>query len=520
MIKQVQKKRRNKKPITTVHTKAKLIDYSACVNFTRLVDCIKLFKGLPTELHELCAFILRLYEISCYVIVRGVKDASMSDEELVTGLDKIIAALANVRVARYGELVMYQLTGNNAKWNMITALFTLEIQLFIIRNGVSPLAIENTLRIVSSLKFMVYKDISVENYTQRQLYDTMYVIASRWKSIEYSIELVKLINAFKTRLAYLCIGLHGPDIMDGSKIHKIPHGDTGKFGASLEFISDMAVIITTFEIDISVMNFFESNGTGFQSMGKTLFDYDIESCCYGLISWILEDQLPCLSDGKIKMVLKKTMLSLSLRPGERERYARYRGGIFIQDPLTIMEHCRTAQQVLYWQRRFDGKDIKNIVQRAINGVKDLVYNVLVAKIIDMFWERTSNGAFKWWSMAVLMASDFYVFKDKLLQCTEPIIIQSVGEWNLYYEGTLYITKTIDKAVVIWMIILYKKRQSTYTNYEESWDLSPIRDLLRSWSSYQDDDPEGEDDFLTDMTELEIIEKELEENSNIFIDLNK
>lgn len=515
-------KRRNKKPLTNGFVKAYLKDYSEKVKFKKLVDLLRDHIDIPTDMDELSCYLLRAYQITVHVIGQGIKDNTMTDEQAVERIDKFIENINTTIGLRYKEFSAYCLTGVFGKWNVISQFFLLKMNLLLIRNSIKNYTFENPEQCATELMCMVYDGKKIENYTQQELYDIIYTLAAKWKYMEYSPDVDTLLDALQFRASIICVGLHTDAVFDSEHPnHRIVHKEEkGQYAAAIEFISDIASMFSLFQRSIQINEFFAEEFEIYDfELDNSCKGFDVPTCCNGLLEWIIEDELPCLSDGKIKQLLKNTMLNMCLRPGEKERYARFRGGVFVKDPITVMEHCRTSQQVYHWNQRFDGKDIKSIMEKAAAGVKDMVFNIILAKIFDMYWDRSTDGEFKWWANTIITEKDFFDSRENIIQHEMPIIVEIMGEWNVFYEKILIRTITMDVAIVLWTIILFRKCNSTYKNYEVSINVAPVGQLLEKWSVGQivlneENDLDEEEENVDPMI------SELDKMDKIFVNLYK
>jgi hypothetical protein len=65
---------------------------------------------------------------------------------------------------------------------------------------------------------------------------------------------------------------------------------------------------------------------------------------------------------------------------------------------------------------------------------------------------------------------------------EPLIVQHMGEFNVFYNKKFFRTRTVEIAISLWVIISVTARDAKFKLLNNIYDLSRLSELLAEWNN--------------------------------------
>ncbi len=447
--------------------------------------------------------IKRIYDITSKILNKSVNIPEFRKKNIGDKLKNLIQLLDDSCVYNYEEFSQYDCSGVQTRWNIIALIFLcvsnlniILIRLFPVTELAPPLTQEQKKELLNEC---VIIDQSCLDYklTQMPFYNTLCCLSNRWNDLSYSDTLEKFVYRLRVRAAEIIIEAETEEILDGgetfndfkergkTKKKKDKNANQFEVHCSEEFINDVAIMFTCFIRSFTVRRFFVSIDSKFEFVEhEFLYEkedwitYDYNKLRKGFRTWLTQEANN-MQRASLKGKLSETILRLNFRPGDIEKYTRHAGGVKASSALTVIEHCRTTLQSNWWNLKLLKGGFSPIIEKWYDVLPHKrIIDALILKIINQHLETTES--FPWWNHCVLLEWDFFNFTDDVLLIDEPIIIQYMGEFNVCYDKTLYCTKQLDAAIILWVIIMDQCKNSVYKTTEETWKLTILKCLLDIW----------------------------------------
>jgi hypothetical protein len=509
--------------------------------FGTLSEALMWTGDLPEDLYSFSGYCVFLADLLASATATGWDDPDMSTDVARRRIVHLLDSLRRRKSCRLAEFNAYKLSGNYAMWTLTNTVFLIECYLLLFLLEVNPQAFERTaadvhvyLREEALLLFRPpgtssssSSGISISSYTQMQLHDTLFLLSSRWNTLHCVQERMgPALNHLQLRAAQLVCCAHTETVMDGEDgEHRIKvagqrmdqtRRSQVRFRLSSEMFSQMATWFSYFQRSLEAMRSFKRPtdaplpGHAEEFLGKQVPPQDIDWLFYdstesssetmwrkkkrsregakpleeevlpNLRAW-LASQMGASLEGKAAELVKRTLGQLRLRPGEAERYARGNNGIFASDPASAMDYSRTPHQTASWGTALDGQGLKRILQGEGNYA-GLMQGALVCRIFDSYWQRKTSGRFEWGTQNVLLERDFFSkeHQQSLQEREHPVILQCMGEYNVWFRGELLRTRTAERAVLLWSVLVAERLRCRVNVGTDSWDVAQLRTLLQEW----------------------------------------
>lgn len=479
------KKRKEDEDNRYSYAKEYLKGYSAETNVTSLEELFAIKQIPDDDLYSVSSFCLQTVTTTTNALRYGIDIPEMTDEECIENLEKSKTMFEEYIFKNYKEARTYALNGRSARYNLCSLIHNIVchltyIQMTIDKNWLNQYHFD-WISLAKQGLFM-YRKKPILEYTQSEVYMSLVCIANRWYEIEYSDDIKNYIKWLEARVAHLMIGRHDDSVLDGqNKIHKFrtdPHPDPNRkhireYTISDECLSDWATMLTLFKRSFYLRTFLSDKFVDIDP-NKEWLGYILADLRKGVRKWALTEAQH-MQGAKFKEDISKTIMNMvGLRPGEHEKYTRDNAGVSSSDPKTIIEHNRTPLQTFYVTMKFaQGGGLKMLQEGDPH-----VQNVVLAKIFHQY--VTSRTDFTWW--AFCLHTEFVIVEKEeffLIQ-KEPMIIQQMGEYNVWYAKRMYRTKSMDLAIALWLLIMGEHRKYKYDTLHRSWDMNELRKLIEEW----------------------------------------
>jgi len=367
---------------------------------------------------------------------------------------------------------------------------------------------------LKQFELICFSNKPIREYTQNEIIITMQSLSENWRHVNntnnnsingYKI-FDKYINLLELRVAELSILHFDETVLDGRDRQEkvfvktiIGSGTTDKqktnrninlFAASFEFITNMSSIISHFQIGLKVRDRLITL-TPNKSPVTLTYNYwnNTRYAPYliaGFRSWAKRN-VSIMQAAKFRDKIKKTVFNYSLRLGEDETYSRNNGGISTKNILSIIEQTRTPLQNAYFNLELLPIDISSILPSFQNASVStpFEYNYIGSIITALVFRYhcESDMVFDWWMFNFLDDLEYFQ-QDKVLHGwrKEPFIIHYFSEFNIWFNGKLYLTKEIDIALILWTVIMVDKLKCKFVTTSKIFQLTNLRNLLNAWEA--------------------------------------
>ena len=491
-------------PKSSEHAMEFLKGYSTEVTIRSFRQALKL-KTLPTNIYSYACLCVELYDITNQVIGRGLDIPDKNEEWVVKCIIRLRDIVSKYVITKYDELKSYTLPRASSRWNTISLSFLINSNLFIIldsllsdNNVISKLPDEynfNYFNMMKSdddhlgkLEIIVYPSKKVRDYTMLELQNTLACLSSKWFELEYSKELENYVYRLELRAAYIVVGRMRSDVMDGMDdrdrtpiITKSMNPNRRRdlmmnemtYACSSEYISDVFSILARFKQSL----YFRT------SISSEIIEVDITKTWEGYKPKLIFEQMTkwfnseasLLQGPKFKDDIRQLLLTVAgKRLGDAERFTRANAGLTETDPMTVIEESRTPMQSTWWNSTL----VQGGVPKLLHNQNKFIRSLTIAKVFHRWCETWMK--FNWWIHCFYLEATLRRKTENLQLHEEPLIIQQMGEFNIWFAKKVYRTKTIEYAIIMWVVVMCNQMDAKFKGMREEWDLSPIRNQLNKW----------------------------------------
>jgi hypothetical protein len=486
----------------TEKTKDYLQHYIPKVRIRTMEEALSV-TSVPEGNKSLTEFCVDMIHVFNQAIARGF-DVPYDEEDLFKRIDRLVRAIRNYQCQYYSSLKSYELEAESAKWNSNGFLFHLICTIYLFRDSTYE-KLHPKQHIIKKLDYdyLYQKELllypekkSIRSYTQLELHNTLLLISSRWHYIEYDERVYDYLEELSFRGAQFAIHKYTGDIMDGKEdrdktIEAAPKSTNPnvrrpppKYSSSPDYVVDLASLFTHFYSSFFYRTFIttEAHYSNMDHDETTKWNgYDTSKIVKRFSEWIVEEA-KTLKGTKFKESVKKTLLIAAFqRPGDFERFERDNAGLSLRDAQTVIENSRTAAQISW----YTVDALRGGIPRLINSSDLVVRSITIAKVFHFWCE--SRMKFSWWIYCFVLEQDIMTAWERTIRLIRrPIIIQQIGEFNVWYKETIYRTITIEKAIVLWVIMMVVihncgfKRRTTEFEYSVT-TLYALKELLKKWN---------------------------------------
>lgn len=325
--------------------------------------------------------------------------------------------------------------------------------------------------------------------SQTELYEAFQCIASKWFELRPSDALWEYIFALQKRAAVICAMRGDIKIFDGRESWK---NDCKHefFGASQEYISDIATQCALFVRARDIREYL---------LEETLVPRDspyeeTDRIAHNVTDW-LKKHIQTYEDGSFRGQVKNLILEQSKRPGESERYSRVHTGVVSQDIPAILDVSRSNLEVKYLTD-LGKKGIRDFLDEAKAG--EFVTSLVLFKIFHAYMYIKTE--LPWWEYCFLGENEC-MEKGEILKCRKmPVIVQTMGSFDVFYKKDLYKTDTASRALALWTLIIVREHGGIYSMIGGKWDLSVVSKMFKT--EEEEDSEEEEEDSLQEDDDFE------------------
>lgn len=450
------------------------------------------FPELPNQIYEFANLCDQMDTISRSVINGGVSLPAMTTKVFISKLLNLRERLWEISVTQYDVIKAYSLPASASRSNTISLIFIINSNLlvllhYVISNSpkaelgghsidlVKPNYREDEL---SKYDILIY-DKPVLEFTQIELQNSIHRLAIQWNTTHYSVDIESYVSMLELRSAQIIIGRASGDVMDG-KIHKDRvenvqnnkknDGDI-KFSCSSEYVSDIATIITRIRQSLYYRNKFKNDMIEADPM-REWDGFNVFAMKNKLLDW-LDVVVKNMEGGKFKDDARLMIMTLAgKRFGDQERFSRDNGGLESDDYSLIIDHCRTPMQSSWWTSILLIGGLPQLLKSKHKYIRSLSVANVFHKYCDAFVK------FDWWKFCFFSENNLRTKINRLKLIDAPLVIQQMGEFNVWYNKKMYRTKEIEYAILMWCIIIYKHENCQYRRVADTpKDLIVVKTIL-------------------------------------------
>jgi hypothetical protein len=507
-------------PIISKEVIKSIASYKRSVNKVQSVrDLFSLTDNneLPNEEHEFITLCNECITVLESILLNGFEDDDIELEEFSDNMFSLYELFNIYRIIRYktiSELALLNKT-NRVSVSMICFLVECHILYIMDEFDISPIKSldELQLKILIDYELSHFADKKIKDYTQNEIIITMTALCDSWNSITSKHQkeiwniLYQYLYSIQTRIARLIISHHDESILNGrDRIEKISVSKN-LFSASIEFIANMACIMSHIQKSIEVRNSIQSicRNKRFRVIGTQHWSDSIyvPTIRIGFRNWI-HRTLKTLQAAKFRDKMKAVVYRYAIRMHEPEMYSRNNGGIKNKNALSIIERIRTPLQNAFFNLELLPPDMTTLLpntkyvhekshkhdleddeyeyeeEENITFTSEYQHMGSIITSLVFSYHCESDMLFDWISNNFLDDHDYYEFQSTLEWRKEPTVIRIAGEYNVWYNQKLWMTYDIDLAILYWIVIMTTKFKSKYEFNDKVYNLKNIIDLMTMW----------------------------------------
>lgn len=482
-------KRKGKDPNVTAIAESYLSSFDGIARLNSLEKLLEL-RELPIHhAYPTSSMLHQMNGVFSRAIGEGINLPGRDDSWILARLVNLRGMLADWSCREYRELRNYQLHGASAKWSQCSLVFHVCSSMLVLIHALSrgsylkPIDVDY----LSSRCLLMHPTKQISAYTQTELRQAACCLASRWNSLEFHPSLADLLEHLHCRVAFLTVGRHAADVLDGKEgrdkfrtavskpINPNDRLIRREFSCSPDYISDIASMLTSMRTSIYLRTVLTDRIESLDATPKWE-GYDSSALEIGFARW-LKGEVGMLEGQKFKDDLRTAiMLMCALRPGDYERYMRDNSGRTATDAAVVIEHCFTPLQGAWWT----STSLRGGIPKLIEDPNPTVRSVTVLKVFHHACK--SKSQFNWWLNCFAWENDVLQKTDMLRKQRAPVVIRQLGEYNLWYLDKIYRTKTVQRALIMWTITMVSHFQCTFTDSRcTSQKLDFLAGFLREWN---------------------------------------
>jgi len=131
-------------------------------------------------------------------------------------------------------------------------------------------------------------------------------------------------------------------------------------------------------------------------------------------------------------------------------------------------------QVTWWMTGSINKGIGVSLRGAIPPVRDCT----IWMIFHAYCQANLN--FPWKNQILIEEDAFFTRWRELIAYSQPYVIHTMGEYNVFYSGIFYNTKDIGLAIAYWLILIRYRKTNKFEGINQTWNLEAASKLLDQW----------------------------------------
>jgi len=460
-------------------------------------------------------FFESVYDITLKVMKNGINSVPSTGINVCDELCNLYSRIREFRITHKKQLSEYTLVGNYEVFCVDTLGFLCECNVINLIQYHFPQALNKWKLSDSDYSFLLKggflmvspREKKVENYTQTDITLALYHLSDLWYRSELIPQLRRFIFCICQKLASYILSNYN-EFADGIGMQFIQlHADIKT--PSKEFFSDVSMITLVMSTGFFSLESFGNENT-VTMRGKSVCEgYDIANV-YASLVMDLKDKSKYGNQESYTKLVKNLVNYLYLRPGEEERFARTKFGLYTKDPSEVSELFRTQYQLFIHYNAINTllanvADTTSTAEQpykadAARGVLTHVKLGVVIKLFDNFCVSESN--FNWIENCLILERDISIYYTKIHSATYPMVVQMGGEFNVFFKKNLYQCLSIEVAITIWLIIVCCRLDGVIWIYGTPYSLVKIKKKVDSWKTAKEIKKIGEeDDFYNAISDI-------------------
>lgn len=467
-----------------------LASFTGLIPFNDLKSLL-LFDEIPFDDQYRLSFLLaKMNKVLSAVISSGNTTVErQTDKWVIEKLTSLKNRLLDNTCHRYREYRAYQLSGAYTRWSTSALIFHVCSSIWVILNHLlgnyvlPPLEDDK----LADMFVIMYPNKRISDYSQIELRTALRCLSLKWNSLHYSPCLQIFIDYLNLRAAILCVGMYTSAVLDGKEGTDKFKATTNKshnpndrlilssFSCSPDYISDISSMILTMRCSL----YFRTLSTSqIVELGvrDRMESYDPSILEKGFLLW-LKDEVATLEGATFKTDLRSAILHFcALKPGDYEKYMRDNSGRTATDPAVVIEHCSTPLQAVWWT----SASLRGGIPKLIEDPNPEIRSITILKAFHHSCKTKSQ--FDWWLNCFVTERDIVQKQDKMKKQEAPMVLKQMGEYNLWFNGTIYRTRTVIRALILWTVtmVVHLKCKFVDANFAKQ-KLTCLSDFLRIWN---------------------------------------
>jgi len=474
-------------------------------------------KELPENWYESACLALEIYDILVNVISNGIDLPDKTEAWVTENIIRLRGVIWDYITREYDKISVYNLPRTASRWNTASVLAMIALTLLPIYRSVCDNAEDLKavlpdidIKQVMRSELVLYPRKGISNYTMMEMQNTLYCLAEKWYEVPFNDDLVAFVDHLEFRLAHIILVRQGRDVMDGNdnrdrvvcltdvkriaKSNSKPSADKFTFSCSSEYINDTLTVLCKARQSIYYYrHMFASTNNNldldiYDMPTDVTWEENNPQLLYkGFWDW-LKIEADAMQGAKFKDDIKLMILTVrGKRFGDQERYIRNNPGQTSPDAQTVIDELRSPLQYVWLTNTI----MVGGVPRILKTNQRYIQSLTIAKVFARYCETEMR--FDWFNMCFYLENAIRRKAENILIYAAPAVVQQASEFNVYYKKAIYRTKTIEYALILWVLIMTRKCNSEFSNLRETWDLHQLKKLLKSWGGTPDTESSEEED---------------------------
>lgn len=295
----------------------------------------------------------------------------------------------------------------------------------------------------------------VDSYTQLELCHALWVLLKNWRRVRWSTDLVGYVDRLMLRCAVLIAGPRSPDdatCVHNHKQYRSYDVGTKTYGCNDEFVFQTSVWFARMRGALYSKCIADVPRIAEHNIGLELSASAVKHAR----EWILSKADGCQSSEFMKQ-FREIYMEFLVAPGETEKHARDQHGE-VSTSGQIVNETRHQRQIEYIELRF----LRNVKPRALleqrerhntpgRGAWSFLDCMLSLKVIDSHFQNRFKVP--WIKKFLLPQQRYYELELSVSLQQYPVIFENLNDFDVLYKRTIYETKRVEAALVMWATII-------------------------------------------------------------------